>query len=205
VLAGYRYLELREQLGILDARTDLAGIGIFNNVPTNPGDQFRFADVFHTESRFNGGQVGFRAEATMRRFVLGGDFRVSLGDTRQTVNVGGSTTLFPATGGGAALPGGILALPSNSGRVTSDEFTVIPELALDVGFEVTSHLRLTVGYDLLYWNRVVRPGDQVPVQISASQLPTAPIFTGPGTVPGPVINRTDFWAQGLHAGVCFRY
>jgi hypothetical protein len=71
---------------------------------------------------------------------------------------------------------------------------------------ITPQLRAFVGYDLLYWTQVDRPGSQVDTNINLSQsaiLGTGAL-TGPA-YPAPVLNRTDFWAQGVNVGLEFRY
>jgi hypothetical protein len=60
-----------------------------------------------------------------------------------------------------------------------------------------------VGYNFLYWSRVVRPGNQIDRVINVSQLPTS---QGPGTVTSPfrpvfAFPGTDFWALGVNIGL----
>jgi Putative beta barrel porin-7 (BBP7) len=206
-LAGFRYLDLREGLDIRESTTDLAGIGNFGGPPTFPGDQFTILDSFHTRNQFYGGEVGVRGETHFGKLVLSANANVSLGVTHQVISIGGLTTLTPAAGTGpTSLPGGILALPSNSGRFTHDAFSVVPQVGGQVGYDVTPHVRLGVGYDFLYWNNVVRPGSQVNTTISAAQLPTSPSFA-PGTTAVPAVphNSTDFWAHGVSFSLGLRF
>ena len=103
--------------------------------------------------------------------------------------------------------GGILALPTNSGHFTHDPFAVVPEVGLNVGYQVTNRLRLFMGYSFLYWSNVVRPGDVIDRTVNLTQIPSN---LGPGTLVGParpavVLKDTDFWAQGLNFGVAVRY
>jgi hypothetical protein len=205
-LCGFRYLNLEERLDIRDARTDLLGLANFGGPATLPGDSFYFQDGFHTLNQFYGGQVGLRGETRLGCLVLSGNAKVSLGDTQQIITVQGSTTLLPAAGGVASMPGGILALPSNSGTFVHNRFTVIPEAGVQIGYDLTSSLRASVGYDFLWWSSVVRPGDQIVHVISAAQLPSSPSFgSSPVAVPGPVSHTTDFWAQGVSFSLGLRY
>jgi hypothetical protein len=138
--------------------------------------------------------------------VLAGTARVSLGDTQEIVRVDGATTLVRAAGGSATLPGGILALPSNSGSTVRNRFAVVPEVGAQVGFQLTSCMRLSAGYDFLYWSSVVRPGNQVPLVVSAAQIPSSSTFgVNPQAVPGPISHHTDFWTQGVsfRLSLCF--
>lgn len=209
-LAGFRYLNLQEQLEFRQASTvitDVPGVGSFGGVPTLPGDSFFSVDRFRTLNQFYGGQLGLRGQVLLGRVMLSGNARLSLGDTQQLITVTGNSTLLPASGSiGTSLPGGILALPSNSGSFVHNRFTVIPELGVQVGYTLTSCMRLGVGYDLLYWSSVVRPGNQVPQIVSASQIPTSPSFgTSPAAVPGPQAHNSDFWAQGLSFSLAFGF
>jgi putative beta barrel porin BBP7 len=131
---------------------------------------------------------------------------VALGDSRQIVNIAGATALFPAAGGAASVPGGILALPSNSGRFVHNNFAVVPELRFQVGYDLFSWLRLGVSYNFLYWSSVVRPGDQVAPVVSASQLPSSPSFgNGASAVPPLPHNTSDFWMQGVTFSMTLRF
>ena len=58
-------------------------------------------------------------------------------------------------------PEGVFAQPANEGRSSATRFAVVPQLQVKLGYDVTSWLRLTVGYDLLYNSEVIRPGDQI--------------------------------------------
>jgi hypothetical protein len=213
-LVGVRYLDLREATDILTDITDTAAGITFGGVRDTPGDTLILVDRFRTQNRFYGGQVGLRGETRWRALVLSTDARVSLGDTQQTIAIAGNTTRLGVMGGTQVLPGGWLALPSNSGSFDHDRFAVVPEVNVSLGWDVTSWLRLSVGYQFLYWSNVVRPGDQlVPVASAGAktpppfgQVPTFPGF-GPGAAPVPPVpdHTTGFWAQGLNFGVSFRF
>jgi hypothetical protein len=201
LLAGFRYLELNEGLQIAEDLT------VNPSVPLAGGTAFRVNDQFNTRNRFYGGQIGARAE-----FRSGGLFvnvlgKVALGSTDQAVDVAGSTVIAPPGQVPTVGNGGLLAQPTNSGHFTRDQFTVVPEVGINVGYQVTEHLRAFVGYSFLYWSNVARPGDQIDRAVNPTQLPvsaTAPHLIGPAR-PAPVLRDTDFWAQGISFGVEFRY
>ena len=213
-LVGFRYLDLREDLEIRTEITDFAAGITFGGVRDAPGDQLLLLDGFQMHNQFYGGQMGLRGETRLGALVLAADTRLSLGDTQQGISIQGSTTRIPLAGGTQTLPGGWLALPSNSGTFHHDRFTVVPEVNLNVGYDVRPWLRLSVGYDFLYWSSVVRPGDQIVPAASAGaktpppfgQVPTFPGF-GPGAAPVPPVpdHTGSFWAQGLTFGISFRF
>jgi len=104
-------------------------------------------------------------------------------------------------------PVGFLASGSNSGHFTRDVFAVVPEVGINLGWQITTQLRASVGYTFLYWSSVVRPGDQVDVGLSGTQLPTDTRFNpgaGPAR-PAVLLRGKDFWAQGINFGLEFRY
>src|SRR5262249_46513396 len=95
------------------------------------------------------------------------------------------------------------AQQTNSGRFTRDEFTVIPEMQLKVGYGLTPSLRTYVSYSLLYWSSVARPGDQVDRVVNPLQNV---LLGGTGTLAPPArpavpFNLSDLWAQGVSLGV----
>ncbi|HZZ82492.1 MAG TPA: BBP7 family outer membrane beta-barrel protein, partial [Gemmataceae bacterium] len=108
----------------------------------------------------------------------------------------------------ASFAGGLFAQPSNSGHVSASTFTAMPILETKVGYQVTQRLRAFVGYDFLYWNGVVRPGNQIDRNINLSQDPilgaTKGVQAGP-IGPLPRFDRSGFWAQDINFGVDFRF
>ena len=86
------------------------------------------------------------------------------------------------------------------------QFGVIPELNLNVGYRIRQNILLRVGYTVLYWNDVVRPGDVVTRSVNPGLVPTLQSFgTGPANQPRAQINTTDFWMQGMNVGLEFRF
>ena len=80
-----------------------------------------------------------------------------------------------------------------------------PEFQLKLGYDLTPQIRFTLGYDFLYLSDAVRPGDQID-----RNLPKGQIFAqgGPAistTYPARRFQTTDFYAQGLTAGVSLRF
>ena len=116
--------------------TDTAAGITFGGVRDAPGDTLILLDGFHTRNSFYGGQLGLRGQTRRGPVVLATDARVSLGDTQQVNGIQGSTTRIGVAGGTQTLPGGWLALPSNSGTFYHDRFTMVPEVNLTIGYEV---------------------------------------------------------------------
>jgi hypothetical protein len=200
-LAGFRYLDLKESISISENLT------VLPTVPLLGGTNFLVSDRFDTRNQFYGGQVGVQGQVWSGWLFATAAAKVALGDTHQSVDVSGFTRIAPPGAAATTLPGGLLALSSNSGHFTRDRFSVVPEGRLGFGVQVTDYLRVSIGYTFLYWSNVARPGDQIDRVVNPAALPilggTAPAV-GPAR-PAFTFKDTDFWAQGLSVGLEFRY
>jgi len=200
-VAGFRYLRLAEDLGIQE---DLRYI---DSAPIFAGDQIRVVDQFGTTNDFYGPQLGIRGEAFSGRWFVNGAGLLAIGVNHQTVDISGSSTFTPSGMPSVTQPGGFYALPTNMGSYSRNVFTVVPEINLNVGRQVTDSFRLFVGYTFLYVSNVVRPGDQIDTTVNTTQLPD---YTGPGTLVGPARpafswRDTGMWVQGINVGAQFRF
>lgn len=195
-IAGFRYFGLDETLDIAE------------NVTQRFGDPANFVvrDSFQTRNRFYGGQLGLEAEMRWGRWSLDLRGKVALGNVNQTVTISGATAITPLPGGPTTVqPGGLLALPSNMGRYSRDRFGVLPEVGVNLGYQVTDHLRAFVGYNFLYLSDVVRPGEQVDLVLNTAQLPRLGGGGATGGRPTFAFHDTDFWLHGVNFGLEFRW
>jgi len=80
---------------------------------------------------------------------------------------------------------------------------------LTLGYDLTPRLKATVGYTLLYWTNVARPGDQIDLNVDPRQFPPVnPLQPPPPTAtaqPAFALHTSDFWAQGLNVGLDYRF
>jgi hypothetical protein len=200
VLAGFRFLDLNEGLGINENLT------VNPNVPLTGGTNFRIFDQFDTKNEFYGGQIGLRTEYCTGPWSVNVTAKIALGDSHEEAAINGGTTIIPPGGPATVARAGILALPSNIGTFSHDTFAVVPELGITFGYQVNCHLRAFVGYNFLYWSDVARPGDQISLAVNPLQFPRtagpAPSTAGP---PFFSFKETDFWAQAITFGVEVRY
>ena len=86
---------------------------------------------------------------------------------------------------------------------TADRFSVIPELGVTLGYDLTCRLRAMVGYTFIYWSNVSRPGDQIDLECQPVPVPAAP--SEPPRSPAFVQHTSDFWAQGINIGLDYRF
>jgi hypothetical protein len=207
-LAGFRYVDLSESLGLQLQSTALDGsVVFFQGTPFGSPASILTIDSFQTRNQFYAGQVGLRGEYCMGGLVLTATSKLAVGNNHESINVTGSSTLNPNPGPIQSVPVGQFAGPSNIGRRTGDEFDWMPEFELKIGYQITSWARATIGYDFLYIYRVVRPGSQVDLVVNDTVNPVNAAFGGfdPTKAPQPFFGRHDFWAQGLTFGVELRF
>lgn len=199
MLAGFRYLDLIESLQIQENTS--ASL----NAPNFAGRTIHVADRFGTDNHFYGGQLGMRSEFEIKRLRIGLLAKLAFGAVQETARINGQTLIDSAVP--TNVPAGLLALSSNSGEFSRTAFAVVPELGINVGLRVTQRLTALAGYSFIYWNRVVRPGDQVDTTLNPNLIPTSDTFgaaTGPRR-PAFTFHETDYWAQGVTFGLEFRY
>ncbi|VTU02259.1 Signal peptide protein OS=Rhodopirellula europaea SH398 GN=RESH_05192 PE=4 SV=1: DUF1551 [Gemmataceae bacterium] len=171
-LAGYRQLYLRDELGYAFTA---AGA-----VPPPFSLTASAAQSVRTRNEFYGGNVGLLATAGGKRWLVEGLAAYSLGVNTSALDFD-RNVVFAATG--------IPATPVVN-TTTRDPMTYLGSVAeggVRVGYRVTEHARLTVGYTALYWNNVRRAQDQVALS------------------PGLTGEMTHFFAHMLSCGAEFRY
>lgn len=207
--AGYRYLDLEDNLDINERLTTNQGILINpTNSSVETGTQaFAVTDAFGTRNWFNGGEVGMRFELQRNRWGLELFPRIAIGDTHSTVTIGGQTITTDITGAETTRAGGLLAQPTNIGQYVRDDFSVVPEFDLTMSYQVTPHAKIVLGYSFLYWTNVARAGEQIDTNVDAASVPNSPVYMQPtgATHPQFTFVETGFWAQGLNVGLDCRW
>ncbi len=195
LIAGYRYYELNDDLVIHEAltATDV----------NNAGTTFDITDSFRTRNEFHGGEVGLRSTSYRGAWSLGLLTKMAIGNNRQVVIIDGETTTTVPTLLPVTRPGGLLTTETNIGRRTNDQFVVIPQLGLELGYQATDHVRLLVGYNLIYLPQVLRAAEQIDTTVDPRNLP--PVQAGGTNFPRPQMVSTDYWAQGINLGAELRY
>ncbi|MFQ3593475.1 MAG: BBP7 family outer membrane beta-barrel protein, partial [Gemmataceae bacterium] len=184
-LVGYRQMGLDETLLI---REDL-------NLVDGSGARVSVQDRFATQNRFYGGQVGLVGEVWLyNRVTLGGFFKLGLGYTAARTTIDGFTSATVPGQGTLTGPGGLYTGATNIGHYTRHSFSVVPELGFNIGYAVTDWMRLTVGYNFLYWNNVSRPGAQVDTNVNLNNdFGLGP--AAPPLVPRDLNHPSDFSAH----------
>jgi Putative beta barrel porin-7 (BBP7) len=192
LILGYRFLRLDDRVDVVEDLTSLdtsAGTGAF-----------LLRDHFQTRNDFHGADFG-----TAIRFCKGCwtiDFlsKLALGNTRSVINIDGST-IITQQGQAQTFQGGLLAQRTNIGSFTADEFAVVPELGLTLGYRINPCWRVTFGYTFLYWSRVARAGDQISRDLNPNLLPPEDPTVTTNLRPEFHLTYADDWVQGMNVGL----
>jgi hypothetical protein len=189
ILAGGRFLRLDEKLGIGEGLQDLPGLGA-------GGNNYSLREAFNTRNSFYGGQLGLDYETAVGPVYFGATGTLAAGTTYQVQNNSASTRITESDGTvTVGVNRGLLIQPSNAGKRSRDAFSIVPEATVRLGYDFNDNVRLAVGYDVLYWSGVARPGNQIDRAVNIQALQP---FDQIGTArPAPVFNSSSFWAQGL--------
>ncbi|MCE5268560.1 MAG: BBP7 family outer membrane beta-barrel protein [Planctomycetaceae bacterium] len=197
-LVGYRYGRLAEGLAINSSTTIIDNVPPFAN-----GTVVAVSDLFDAINEFNGGEIGVSAKSRHCRWSLEVLGKLALGSMQSRLNVSGTTTTTPPTGSPAVANGGFLTLPTNSGAFERTNFAVMPELGLNLSYDITCRVKATCGYTFLYMSQVVRPADQVDTNLNPTQFSGGKLTGFP--TPEPRFVMSDYWAQGLTFGLECRF
>jgi hypothetical protein len=192
LLVGFRYYNLRDRIHIRDNGTNL-----------RTGETWSSYDDFGADNDFYGSDLGLRTRMHRGRWSLEILTKIAMGNNHRTVRIDGQTTVAGTTVN--QYPIGTLALPNppaNIGTYQSDSVTLIPQLGLEIGFQLNCHWRSYLGYNLLYWGSVARAADQIDMNVDPRNQSLQP-----SGLPFPsYTNRTTgFWAQGVNLGLERRF
>ena len=190
---GYRYLELEEGVGI---REEL--------VVPDPGS-FDIQDQFDTRNQFNGLDLAWNHRLVRGYWSLDGLVRLAIGNNLQTVTISGSQEITDSTGTTETFDSGILAASSIVGTYEQDELSVVPEIGITLGYELTDHFKATVGYTGIYWSNVVRPGQHIPTMLNPEQIEPAITPLTADAMPQFAFDTTDYWVHGVTYGLEYRW
>lgn len=207
-IGGFRWLELNEHLNISQTSILINGAtaAFDQKVYTSPAT-FTIRDNIQALNQFYGGQIGFNGDIRYNRVFLAYSAKLGLGVMHQKLNIAGLSSIQdPNTGANSVIRGGLLANASNIGKYNNDEFAVVPEFFVTMGYNWTSWFTTTVGYGATYMDQVIRPGDQISTTVSSALIVGHPNYGAPATpVANPAFTQSHFWAQGVQLGFIFRW
>jgi Putative beta barrel porin-7 (BBP7) len=214
-LIGYRYLRLTDRLSIDELNTFGPQINTIVKAPPGgvappfaPGTLISTVDDFNTNNSFNGAEFGVTGEYRFwNHWTLDGTVKVSLGYlAEQSTISGGTNTLL--NGVRNAQPFGLLTVPGgNIGTLSRTEGQLMPEINLNLTYEINDRVRLRAGYSFLYLNDVFRAGSSIDTfqNLSLFTNPPSPATPGSPTRPLPTDLRNEYILHGFNAGLEFRF
>lgn len=196
MLFGGRYLNFGEKFVLSDVFYDTSNTG---NIAVR--------DSYEVRNHFGGVNLGGQAQWSMGRFQASVVGKVALGVVRQNTDIRGETVVNGSAFGmgNASFPGGVFTQANNIGNYTQDRFGVLPEANFRLAFAVTQNLKLSVGYDALFINSVLRAGNQIDRNVNVNQS----VLFGNGTslparAPGN-FNDSSLWMHGVNFGIGLSY
>jgi hypothetical protein len=196
-LAGYRYLRLEDQVGIAERVTATSTIP--GGVPV--GTTFLVSDSYRTVNQFHGGDIGLAGRVYRGPVFLDLMGRLGIGANVRDLTATGSTVIAAPGLQPVSFPGGLLAQGAGT-RYSDCEFALVPEVRASLGYRVSSHLDVFVGYNVMWWTNVIRAGDQIDLRVNPGLLPPPIVSNGRPLLP---VQDTTIWVQGISLGAVLRF
>lgn len=196
-MIGYRFLRYDEGLRI--------GQSVLPSDPSIiPGTQISTGDDFTTHNEFAGCDLGLRTQFQWQGFTLGLLSKLAVGKMRNQVNISGGQLVSTPGAAPVSQVGGVYALQSNIGSYSNSEWSLVPELGANLGWQVSSNVRLTMGYSVLWLQDVARAANQIDFTVNPNLFPPAQSNVSPGR---PIFlgNLEDIWIQNLSIGMQYTY
>jgi len=197
-LLGYRFLSFDDAVRINENLQPLSPVFV-------PGTRVIVDDSFSAENRFNGAVLGLAYERRHGPWSLEAVARIDLGATTREVAIDGSTAVSVPGTVPVVNTGGLLAQFTNIGVHRSTDFAVVPELDLNLGYNITQNVRVYAGYSFLCWTRVGRAGDQIDLVVNPNTIPPATLpLVGPARPAFPD-DTSNLFLHGLSFGLELRF
>jgi hypothetical protein len=190
-IGGYSFLRLDSAYQLSTVVTD----GI-NNL-TQDGTVLTTTDIFGTKNEFHGGHVGFINQVASGRFSLDLLGKVAMGNMRSTRSISGSFSEDPPIGATVTANRGIFAQSTNSGLMTRDRFTFVPEAGAKLKYQIGQG-QFGVGYTLLVLPSVAMAANQIDTNVSSDNFALVPIDV-PRT-PVSKFNLDTYFLHGIDLG-----
>jgi hypothetical protein len=202
-VAGYRYLYYSQAISVNE---DLTSTVPSNQPPFIPfGTNLVVGDRFATRNSFNGFDMGLTGEFRRGNWSVEWLAKLALGGTFTALDINGETTVTVPGLPPVTNAGGVLALSSNSGHFTRERFSLVPEFGIRLGYDLTPHIRTSLGYTILWWNGIGDATNAINLNVNPNLLPPViPPVAGPAS-PGSLFGKSTLVGQGIDLGLEFRF
>jgi hypothetical protein len=117
------------------------------------------------------------------------------------------TVATDTAGGVDVRASGLLAQEATNGGVhVQDDFAFMTDAGVKLYYCATDRFKLSVGYSLMYFSSVVRPGNHVNLNVDSRLLGDPPDDPDPPIIePAFSFDTTDFLLQGINLGAEFAF
>ncbi len=198
LLGGYQFVRLDD-----DVMAHSLSMSLDPSSGVAVGTLIDVVDIFDARNEFHGGELGVVTEVRRGCWTLTGLAKLSVGNMHQTVLIDGATSITTPGNPATVDVGGLLAQTTNIGTYTRDKTTWIPEIGINAAYEVRSWMRLTIGYNAIWFSNVALSGDQIDTVVNSSQF-------GGGSLIGPprpafAFRDTEYWLHGLTLGATLTF
>jgi hypothetical protein len=197
-ILGYRFYRYDEGLHIGQTINPIGAAFV-------PGTQLSAVDDFVAKNEFHGCDLGFRAQFPWQSVTMDLLGKVAVGNLHRVVSINGSTVTTVPGNAPVTQQGGVLALSSNIGTFSKNDFTIFPELGINLSWQVRPNLRLRGGYSALILTDAVRAAGQVDTTLNPNLFPSAVPGQAGANRPAFILNRQDVIIHNLSAGLEFRF
>lgn len=205
--AAFKFVSLDEGLNITSTSNALNGVSVIQGRAFGSPSTLTVVDDYKTFNNFYGGTLTARSNLHWEAFTWSITGKLGLGVMDSNVRVNGSSTVTTPTTPAISSVGGLFASGANVGTFHNSQFSVLPEFSTNLNVQITRHIGMNFGYNLLFMNNVLRPGNQISTNVNPSGVPISPNFgahIGPtgSTIP---LATSDFWAQGFNLAIIVGY
>ncbi|MCL4202728.1 MAG: BBP7 family outer membrane beta-barrel protein [Pirellulaceae bacterium] len=167
-------------------------------IETNTMNLLAVRDSFLTRNEFHGGQFGVNGQ--YRWGCLGVEMaaKFGFGNMNQQAILSGSTT------GSTQNSGLLVQQETNAGTHQRDEFSYMHDTGIKLVYYPTERIKLSLGYSMMFFSDVLRPGDQVDTAVDSRLFPAV---AAPAGVVRPAFefDSNHFYAHGLNLGLECRF
>jgi hypothetical protein len=167
-------------------------------IETNTMDLFGVRDSFLTRNEFHGGHFGVQGQYRWGGWGLELAAKFGFGNMQQQAILSGSTS------NSTQNSGLLVQEETNAGTHQRDEFSYMHDTGLKLVYFPTKRVKLSLGYSLMFFSDVLRPGDQIDTAVDSRLFPAVPAPAGAAR-PAFQFDSNHFYAHGLNLGLECRF
>ncbi|MCR9295823.1 MAG: BBP7 family outer membrane beta-barrel protein [bacterium] len=197
-MTGYQHVRIEERLTIF------SNSSVIGDAPGLQGASIAVTDMFETDNEFHGFFYGLMNTRRVACLKIESMFRLGMGNLRRTVDIAGRTTTT-SDGVSATQNQGLLARNTNSIPFMDDTFIVIPEVGLNLAYQIRPGLDFNVGYNYMLIPKVGQAAQQIDFN-GGNRLPVNLSDPLVGDLdPSLSFEERKYWLHSLGLGLQWNY